>query len=102
MCGGPIALEWKKKPVTLVSTVAARNSIVTPFRRRLPSMANSTTRPATMPTRLMMTWSVVNAPTDRPRIMRLPKISPPAKEATPDASTQRERPNDFVRRGRLT
>jgi hypothetical protein len=43
------------KPVTLVSTVVARNTAVHPGIRSEPSMPYSTRRPVAMPTRLMAT-----------------------------------------------
>ena len=60
--------------VTLVSTVVARNSAVQPGIRCAPSMPYSTTRPETMPIKLMATCSLVKAAIDSPRIMKPPCV----------------------------
>src|SRR5690349_541820 len=57
------------KPVTLVRTVVARNSAVQLAGAFAFSIAPSTITPDAIPTRLMMTCSVVNAAMDMPMIM---------------------------------
>src|SRR5438445_8665585 len=50
----------KKKPVALVATVVARKSAVQPSSRFAVSSPNRTTKPESIPTRLMTTWIRVN------------------------------------------
>src|SRR5258708_35865084 len=69
-CGGAKLADGKKKPVTLVSTVVARKSAVAqPPDCRPPSQPSATTMPERIPTRLMMTCTVVKVDVDNPRIM---------------------------------
>jgi hypothetical protein len=51
-CGGPIATEWKKKPVMLVLMVVARSSTCHLPSQRPEARASWATKPAAMPTRL--------------------------------------------------
>jgi len=46
-------------PVTLVSSVASRNSAVEALSRCEPSIPNNTVRPVTIATRLLMTCRIV-------------------------------------------
>src|SRR5580704_4418967 len=62
-------VKGKPKPVTLVSTVVNRNSAVQPLGRLAESIPNTTMSPDPMPTRLMMTCTVVNVERDMPSIM---------------------------------
>src|SRR5258708_5905358 len=55
----------KPKPVTLVSTVVARNTAVQPSSRCDASMPLMTTKPVTIPTMLMITCTQVNAEKSR-------------------------------------
>src|SRR5258708_23502979 len=69
-CGGAKLADGKKKPVTLVSTVVARKSAVAqPPDCLPPSQPSATTMPERIPTRLMMTCTVLKVDVDDPRIL---------------------------------
>src|SRR5450755_1198019 len=59
----------KKNPVTLVSTVVARNSAVQPSSLFAPIMPNRTMNPEAIPTRLKTTWANVKVSSDIPSTM---------------------------------
>ncbi len=61
-----------RKPVALVRIVNSRKIAVRPGIRLEPSIPNMTIMPATMPIRLMMTWTVTNVDKLIPRIMMRP------------------------------
>src|SRR5438067_337383 len=67
--GGPKWAEGKKNPVTLVSTVVARNSAVQPGSLLTLNMPNSTTMPDTIAIKLMITCTAVNVAIDILRII---------------------------------
>src|ERR1700733_4895191 len=75
ICDGNNWVNGNPKPVTLVRIVVTRNSAVQPGAGREPSSPNKTTRPETIPTRLMMTCKMVNVGRLRPSIMtRSPQL----------------------------
>ena len=57
------------KPVTLVSTVVARNTAVAPSSLLSFSMPSSTTMPVAMPMRLITTCTIVKVTNDIPKII---------------------------------
>src|SRR4051794_26153151 len=71
ICDGKRLSRGKKKPVTLVNTVVARNTVVHTSFFFDPIISMTTTTPAAMATRLRMTWTNMKVETDIPRIMRL-------------------------------
>ena len=60
------------KPVALVRIVNSRKIAVSPGIRLEPSIPNITIRPATMPIRLMITWTITNVAKLIPSIMMRP------------------------------
>jgi hypothetical protein len=62
-------VKGKRKPVTLVSTVVNRKSAVQLLSRLDESSPSRTINPDPMPTRLMITCTVVNVERDLPNIM---------------------------------
>ena len=75
MWGGPMAFEWKKKPVALVAMVVARKIAVQGPGRRSRTSPAAAARPLTIASRLMATWSAVKAPVESPRIIIPPALN---------------------------
>ena len=69
MCDGTNFSNGNRKPVALVRIVKSRNIAVEPGIRWEPSSPNMTTIPETIPTRLIITCTVVKAERLIPRIM---------------------------------
>src|SRR3954470_24121461 len=72
ICDGRILGVGKKKPVRLVSTVVARKSAVQASDLFAFNRPNKTTKPDTIPIRLITTCTSVNVGVDRPKIMTCP------------------------------
>src|SRR5579859_1073458 len=68
MCDGSSLSNGNRNPVALVSIVVTRNSAVQPGTILEPRSPDKTTRPETMPIRLMMTCSMVKADRLIPKI----------------------------------
>ena len=61
MCDGNSFSNGNRKPVALVRIVVSRKMAVRPGIRLEPNSPNKTTRPETIPIRLMMTCRIVTA-----------------------------------------
>src|SRR6516162_10455441 len=87
MCEGSNFSNGNRKPVTLVSIVVSRKSAVMPGSRCEPKSPNRTTKPETIPIRLMMTCTIVKADRLIPRTMTrspFPEAPLPQANATID------------------
>ena len=101
MCDGSSLSDTSggiRKPVALVRIVNSRNIAVRPGIRLEPSIPNITIMPATMPIRLMMTWTVTNVDKLIPRIMmrspfRIDQISIDQIATAPDRELPFTRPD---------
>src|ERR1700730_11714150 len=74
MCDGNSLSNGNRNPVTVVKIVVTRNSAVQPGITLEPRSPYKTTRPETIPIRLMMTCSIVKVDKLIPRIMTRPLV----------------------------